>query len=149
MRFRILARVASASGAPSTLCICLNHRVGDSRKIGHAAQSFGTVIEFESKVTSHQFQPSAGWLVTKLFRVTCVSWTRVGTLKLVEADEDYRQNRDFGPRCYGRGSAFDGMHAAIKGHDSAGEGLLPAHGSPMWRSHHAVFALVLQGGRFP
>ena len=72
----------------------------------------------------------------------------MGTLKLVEADEDYRQNRDFCPHRYDRGSAFDGMHAAIKGHDSAGEGLLPAHGSPMWRSHHAVFALVLQGGRF-
>jgi hypothetical protein len=36
------------------------------------------------------------------------------------------------------------MHAAIKRHDSAGEGLLPAHGSPMRRSHHAVFALLLQ-----
>ena len=70
----------------------------------------------------------------------------MGTLKLVEADEEYRQNRDFSPDSYGRGSAFDGVHAAVKRPDSAGEGLLPAHGSPMWRSHHAVFALLLQDG---
>ena len=86
--------------------------------------------------------------LVKLFPVTCLSGTRVGTLKLVEADEEYRQNRDFSPHHYGRGSAFDGMHAAIKRHDSAGKGLLPAHGSPLWRSHHAVFALLLQDGRF-
>ncbi len=72
----------------------------------------------------------------------------MGKLKLVEADEEYRQNRDFSPLSYGRGSAFDGVHAAIKGHDSAGEGLLPAHGLPLRRSHHAVFALLLQDGRF-
>ena len=72
----------------------------------------------------------------------------MGTLKLVEADEEYRQSRYFSPHRYGRGSAFDGVHAAIKRHDSAGEGLLPAHGSPMWRSQHAVFALLLQVRQF-
>lgn len=72
----------------------------------------------------------------------------MGTLKLVEADEEYRQNRDFSSHRYGRGSTFDGMHAAIKRHDSAGEGLLPAHGSPMRRSQHAVFALLLQDRQF-
>jgi hypothetical protein len=73
---------------------------------------------------------------------------RVGTLKLVEVDEDYHQDRDFSPHGYGWGSACDGVHAAIKRHDSAGEVLLPAYGPPMWRSHHAVFALLLQDGRF-
>ncbi len=72
----------------------------------------------------------------------------MGTLKLVEADEEYRQNRDFSPHSHDRGSAFDGVHAAIKRYDGAGEGLLPAHGSPMWRSHHAVFPLLLQDGQF-
>ena len=56
----------------------------------------------------------------------------MGTLKLVEADEEYRQNRDFSPHSHDRGSAFDGVHAAINRYDGAGEGLLPAHGSPMW-----------------
>jgi hypothetical protein len=72
----------------------------------------------------------------------------VGTLKLVEAYESCRQNRDFYPRSRSRGSAFDGLYAAIERHDSAGESLLPAHGAPMWRSHHAVYALLLQDGRF-
>lgn len=88
-----------------------------------------------------------GWW-TKLFSVTCVSWTRVGTLKLIEADEDCRQTRDFYPRNGSRGSAFDGVYAAVERHDSAGESLLSANGSPMRRSHHAVFALLLQDGRF-
>lgn len=72
----------------------------------------------------------------------------MGKLKLVEADEEYRQNRDFSPHRHGRGSAFDGVHAAIKRHDSGGEGLLPADGSPMRRSHHAVYTLLLQDHQF-
>ena len=72
----------------------------------------------------------------------------MGTLKLIEADEGCRQTRDFHPRSGSRGSAFDGLYAAIEHHDSAGEGLLPAHGAPMRRSHYAVFAVVLQDGWF-
>ena len=67
---------------------------------------------------------------------------------LDEAYEGCRQNRDTYARNCSRGSAFDGLYAAIERHDSAGEGLLPAHGAPMWRSHYAVYALLLQDGRF-
>ena len=83
----------------------------------------------------------------QLFEVTCVSWMQVGTLELVEADETYRKNRDFCPCGSNGGSAIDGMYAAIKHDDGAGKGLLPAHGSPLRRSHHAVFAFLLQDGR--
>ena len=73
---------------------------------------------------------------------------RVGTLKLVEAYEGCRQNRDTYARNCSRGSAFDGLYAAIERDDSTGKNLLPAHGAPMRRSHYAVFALLLQDGRF-
>ena len=72
----------------------------------------------------------------------------MGTLKLIEAYEGCRQNRDSYPRNGSRGSVFDGLYAAIERHDSAGKSLLPAHGSPMRGSHHAVYALLLQDGRF-
>jgi len=62
------------------------------------------------------------------------------------ADEGCRQTRDFYPRNGSRGNAFDGVYAAVERHDSAGEGLLPAHDAPVRRSPHAVFALLLQDG---
>ena len=92
---------------------------------------------------------NCGWAIKRnFFPVTCVLRTRVSTLKLIEADESCRQTRDFHPRSRSRGSAFDGVYAAVKRHDRAGKSLLLAHGSQMRRSHHAVFALLLQDDRF-
>ena len=67
----------------------------------------------------------------------------MGTLKLIEADEAYRQNRDFSLSGSDRRETFDGMHVAIGRNDRAGKGLLQAHGSPLRRPYYAVFAFLL------